>query len=397
MRKLIVMIVCCLIYGCTSVPKAPELNFPENAHAVVCNMDQQVRNSLNEDQSTELIKMLEGMIPTNKQSIHDRPVQKLDYYIELSHEREEVLYFYSENGKYYAELPYTGIYECHEDFYKSLNEISSVEEIKKAVRINEKLYLCTDEIISEIRCGVMDGVISSAIESYRYPIENDQSNFGTGYEYQYSEVGMVDVVIDGEWIRFKEEGVYSCVAEIIEMKDAILLYPYIEDIETAEVRNIPEIDINHKMFEDYKIGDTVRLTFRQLQKKGSIEILQVLPDDTLYQRAYRITDFIEFNPVKIEIVALPNTEYSQTVVIENQKEINELMHKLDSIVIYDQFIEPRGAGKISYEMKFFDQKGNEILICDYSQIIVNEIKYFYRWTKTDNTLSALLKQYFDLK
>jgi len=352
---------------------------------------------LNEDQSTELIKMLEGMIPTNKQSIHDRPVQKLDYYIELSHEREEVLYFYSENGKYYAELPYTGIYECHEDFYKSLNEISSVEETKKAVRINEKLYLCTDEIISEIRCGVMDGVISSAIESYRYPIENDQSNFGTGYEYQYSEVGMVDVVIDGEWIRFKEEGVYSCVAEIIEMKDAILLYPYIEDIETAEVRNIPEIDINHKMFEDYKIGDTVRLTFRQLQKKGSIEILQVLPDDTLYQRAYRITDFIEFNPVKIEIVALPNTEYSQTVVIENQKEINELMHKLDSIVIYDQFIEPRGAGKISYEMKFFDQKGNEILICDYSQIIVNEIKYFYRWTKTDNTLSALLKQYFDLK
>ena len=208
MRKLIVMIVCCFVYGCASVPKAPELNFPENAHAVVCNMDQQVRNSLNEDQSTELIKMLEGMIPTNKQSIHDRPVQKLDYYIELSHEREEVLYFYSENGKYYAELPYTGIYECHEDFYKSLNEISSVEETKKAVRINEKLYLCTDEIISEIRCGVMDGVISSAIESYRYPIENDQSNFGTGYGYQYgSREGTIEIFMNDQWFIFATEEV----------------------------------------------------------------------------------------------------------------------------------------------------------------------------------------------
>ncbi len=386
-----------LMSGCSSFPKAPKLDFPENTEVTLFDSSKQIEHALNTEQSLEMIQKLEEMKPTRRQSIQDMPVQKIDYQIRLVHEREEMIYFYSENGKHYAELPYTGIYECSTSLYESLLDSSMINEVKKAVMINDHLYVCTDEIITEARCGVMDGIIYSATESYRYPSENDQSNFGTGYEYQIAGNGLIDVVIDGNWVRFKEQNVYSCIAEIIEMKDTVLLYPYVEDAETAEVRNIPEITEGNKMFEGYERGDTVKLTFRQSQKNGSIEVLQVERDNTLYQTAYKITDFISFNPVKIEIAALPNTEYSQTLVFENTKELGELMNALESIVVYDKYIEPRGAGKISFELRFFDREGNQIVIGDYSQVIVNDKAYYYRWTKTDNTLSKLLRQYFNFE
>ena len=35
------------------------------------------------------------------------------------------------------------------------------------------------------RCGVMDGEITSAVDRTEVPSENDQSNFGAGYGYQW--------------------------------------------------------------------------------------------------------------------------------------------------------------------------------------------------------------------
>lgn len=131
MKKAGIIVICCMMCGCASLSKAPVLDFPENTKVVVYNEEMQVRNELDSDQSSEVIQMLEEMKSTNRQSIHDRPVQKIDYYIELSHKREEVVYFYKENGKCYAELPYTGIYECSASLYESLLDFSAVNEVKR--------------------------------------------------------------------------------------------------------------------------------------------------------------------------------------------------------------------------------------------------------------------------
>ena len=55
----------------------------------------------------------------------------------------------------------------------------------------------------DARCGTMDGAIESSVESWQEPTEERQSNFGTGYEFQYVTNEEIDVVIDGKWMVFR--------------------------------------------------------------------------------------------------------------------------------------------------------------------------------------------------
>lgn len=52
------------------------------------------------------------------------------------------------------------------------------------VMVNGVLYQDTGYLSSMPRCGVMDGAITSEVPPSQLPTENDQANFGTGYEYQ---------------------------------------------------------------------------------------------------------------------------------------------------------------------------------------------------------------------
>ena len=53
--------------------------------------------------------------------------------------------------------------------------------------------------------GRVDGEITSSVESYEYPEENDQSNFGTGYAYRYGEGNTVEVFSESanKWIIYE--------------------------------------------------------------------------------------------------------------------------------------------------------------------------------------------------
>ena len=54
------------------------------------------------------------------------------------------------------------------------------------VMIDGKLYLDTGmESSVEARCGVMDGEITSSVDGTKKPAKDGESNFGTGYGYQY--------------------------------------------------------------------------------------------------------------------------------------------------------------------------------------------------------------------
>ena len=77
------------------------------------------------------------------------------------------------------------------------------------VMVEDTLYLDTGyESNVNTRCGMMDGEITSQVHGSQKPAINGQSNFGTGYSYQYgSREGTIDVYMNGKWRIFATEEV----------------------------------------------------------------------------------------------------------------------------------------------------------------------------------------------
>ena len=76
------------------------------------------------------------------------------------------------------------------------------------VMVNGELYLDTGrESDIDGRCGVMDGEISSTIDATEIPTQDNQSNFGEGYGYQFVDINNIDILINGKWIRFRKENI----------------------------------------------------------------------------------------------------------------------------------------------------------------------------------------------
>lgn len=72
------------------------------------------------------------------------------------------------------------------------------------VKVKDKYYRDTGKISTVKRCGVMDGEITAMVDADEIPMEENQSNFGAGYGYQYSGRGRLDVNMDGKWHIFQE-------------------------------------------------------------------------------------------------------------------------------------------------------------------------------------------------
>ena len=77
------------------------------------------------------------------------------------------------------------------------------------VMVDGKLYLDTGiESSVEARCRVMDGEITSAVDGTEKPTQDGESNFGTGYEYQYGpQEGTIEIFMNGKWWVFATEDV----------------------------------------------------------------------------------------------------------------------------------------------------------------------------------------------
>ena len=83
------------------------------------------------------------------------------------------------------------------------------EEIKcdliPAVKVAGKVYYDTGrESDIRARCGVMDGRITGEVDRWKRPEKNGESNFGTGYEYQFADDNFLDLFINGKWFRFEQ-------------------------------------------------------------------------------------------------------------------------------------------------------------------------------------------------
>ena len=93
-----------------------------------------------------------------------------------------------------------------------LEEVESVEESEQKnlipmVMIDEEIYIDTGIMnVAEARCGMMDGEITSKVDTNERPTVNNQSNFGTGYGYQYgSQEGTIEINMNGQWRVFATE------------------------------------------------------------------------------------------------------------------------------------------------------------------------------------------------
>lgn len=92
---------------------------------------------------------------------------------------------------------------------QKVNENESEQwDFPPMVMVNGELYLDTGypSTITE-RCGTPDGTITSSVDGSERPTENDQSNFGTGYDYQITGEGQIELLLNDKWRVFATEEV----------------------------------------------------------------------------------------------------------------------------------------------------------------------------------------------
>lgn len=115
------------------------------------------------------------------------------------------------------------------------------------VKVNGVLYLDTGYNNTNIRkCGTPDGEITSAVKGSEKPSENNQSNFGVGYGYQYGETeGTIELDMNGQWRIFATEEVRQQIQFPQKSETAVA-----EIRDKAKEENLPCDTALEKFYED---------------------------------------------------------------------------------------------------------------------------------------------------
>lgn len=103
------------------------------------------------------------------------------------------------------------------------------EDYPKAVKVSGTIYEDTGFENAMVTCGTMDGEIKTTVSEKEMPVNDDESNFGTGYGYQVWEEGYINVQIDNKQILFKD----------IELKDDDSIPKYVAHF-TAKITQADE-------------------------------------------------------------------------------------------------------------------------------------------------------------
>ena len=108
---------------------------------------------------------------------------------------------------------------------KVIEEVESWDRIPM-VMVNGELYLDTGkESTVMARCGMMDGEITSQVPGNKEPTTDDQSNFGTGYGYQYGAIeGTIEIFMNDKWWVFATEEVWQEIDKLDRINDQMAAY-----------------------------------------------------------------------------------------------------------------------------------------------------------------------------
>jgi hypothetical protein len=87
----------------------------------------------------------------------------------------------------------------------------------KLIRVNGNFYMNYQDEKSEITvtCGIMDGKITSSVDSDTIPTEDNQSNFGSDYGFQRAPDGTILLDADNTWLLFRPCDVLETVTTVI--------------------------------------------------------------------------------------------------------------------------------------------------------------------------------------
>lgn len=111
---------------------------------------------------------------------------------------------------------------------ESSEEVAVGGDLIPMVMVEGELYLDTGyESTAEARCGVMDGEITSTVDAAEQPTKDNESNFGTGYGYQYgSQEGLIEIYMNDKWRLFATEKALASSQMLIEQEtsDEIISY-----------------------------------------------------------------------------------------------------------------------------------------------------------------------------
>ena len=107
------------------------------------------------------------------------------------------------------------------------------------VMVDGVLYLDTGYTNTDIKkCGTPDGEITSKVDGSEKPTANDQSNFGTGYGYQYGVTeGTIEVYMNDEWRIFATEEVQQQI-QFQSSKDEIPSISEVSQMKYSEVNKV---------------------------------------------------------------------------------------------------------------------------------------------------------------
>ena len=83
-------------------------------------------------------------------------------------------------------------------------EIGSIADNSAFIMVDNRLYKDSGEVFDIPVSAEQDGQITSSCDNV--PTENNQSNFGTGYSYQYGESDSIYVLLEDGWRVFKPSG-----------------------------------------------------------------------------------------------------------------------------------------------------------------------------------------------
>lgn len=140
-------------------------------------------------------------------------------------------------------------------------------ELKRMVMVKGKLYYDTGkESIIELRCGTMDGKITSNIDSNKIPTENNQANFEGNYGYQYATENTIEINIDNKWYVFetRQENNADQYSFYGIVRESNLNYILVEPNEEEEERrsaDLISIGLGNNSDVIYPIGTNVKITY----------------------------------------------------------------------------------------------------------------------------------------
>ncbi|MDE7416269.1 MAG: M56 family metallopeptidase [Lachnospiraceae bacterium] len=129
----------------------------------------------------------------DKEALSDETITWLEWYNSLPEEEQLMV----------DSVP-SDLYELTE--HNSSSDIAADAEwdMQPMIMVNNTYYYDTNqESTRSDRSDNIDGIITSTVEGWEIPQENDQSNFGTGFRYQIINDDILEVNLNGNWIIYE--------------------------------------------------------------------------------------------------------------------------------------------------------------------------------------------------